>query len=194
VSGISVLRAADRRPQPWKNGGGRTSEVVAYPPKCDIQDFQWRVSMAEVSAPGPFSHFEGIDRTLAVLHGDLELDIGGQGPLRVSHQDDPVAFPGEAVVHGRPISGTVTDLNIMVRRDRWKASIERIDLTNAQHVGNGDQHIIIFCLDDRTELMLDQERITLDRLDAIFLSSQHRMSRNSIQISPGFFIKISPII
>lgn len=33
-------------------------------------DFIWRISMARVEQPGPFSAFPGVDRVLAVLEGE----------------------------------------------------------------------------------------------------------------------------
>ena len=49
-----LLRAAERRAEPWKNGGGVTREVAACGAEVETGDFDWRVSIAEVAAPGPF--------------------------------------------------------------------------------------------------------------------------------------------
>jgi environmental stress-induced protein Ves len=43
---MRVLRAADRIAMPWKNGGGVTREVSAYPPGADMDSFEWRISLA----------------------------------------------------------------------------------------------------------------------------------------------------
>ena len=66
---LTVLRAADHRTMPWKNGGGSTTEIAAAPDGAGIDAFDWRVSMAVVAADGPFSEFPGIDRTLSILDG-----------------------------------------------------------------------------------------------------------------------------
>jgi hypothetical protein len=56
----------DVPPQPWKNGGGTTRELLAWPRPpaggCEL-------SVAEVAADGPFSRFEGVQRWFAVLQG-----------------------------------------------------------------------------------------------------------------------------
>jgi environmental stress-induced protein Ves len=60
------------RTMPWKNGGGTTIEIARSPEPPEgagLDDLDWRVSMARVDGPGPFSRFEGVDRTLAVLDG-----------------------------------------------------------------------------------------------------------------------------
>jgi environmental stress-induced protein Ves len=53
---------------PWKNGGGQTTEI-AVSAGASLADFDWRVSIAEINADGPFSAFAGVDRTLVLLSG-----------------------------------------------------------------------------------------------------------------------------
>ncbi|TIN81446.1 MAG: HutD family protein, partial [Mesorhizobium sp.] len=67
---MRILRAAEYRSMPWKNGGGVTTEIAVSPSGAGLDDFDWRVSMARVELSGPFSQFAGIDRTLAVLEGE----------------------------------------------------------------------------------------------------------------------------
>lgn len=62
---VTVLRAANRRSQPWKNGGGVTREVMTWPPSAGLSEFAWRVSITEVVVAGPFLGFEGGDRRLS---------------------------------------------------------------------------------------------------------------------------------
>jgi environmental stress-induced protein Ves len=124
--GMTVLRAADRRPQPWKNGGGVTSEVIAYPLGCGTHDFDWRVSIAEVTEAGPFSCFEGVDRVLAVLEGELELDIGTGAPIALTRESIPHAFPADVSTYGKPLGCVVKDLNVMCWRGLWSADVFRV--------------------------------------------------------------------
>ena len=80
-----ILRAADHRRMPWKNGRGETVEVAVHPPGAGLDDFGWRVSMAGVTEDGDFSIFPGIDRSLAVLSGTaVDLQIAGQGDHRLT--------------------------------------------------------------------------------------------------------------
>jgi environmental stress-induced protein Ves len=125
---MRVLRAADRAASPWKNGGGITREVAAWPPGAGFDDFHWRVSMAEVRADGPFSVFAGVDRILAVLEGRLALDIEGRGTITLDGATMPAAFPGDAPTVGRVLAGPVTDLNVMSRRGAVRADLTRLDV------------------------------------------------------------------
>lgn len=120
-----LLRAADRVAVPWKNGGGVTREVAAFPPGAGMEDFGWRVSIADVEAAGPFSRFDGIDRILTVLEGSLRLAFAGEADAIVLGPGDRRAFAGDAAVTGTPIGNNVRDLNIMVRRGLWSARIDR---------------------------------------------------------------------
>src|SRR5258706_8972671 len=61
-----LLRVNDIAPAPWRNGGGLTRELLAWP---DRSDWIVRISVAEILASGPFSEFPGVDRWFAVLHG-----------------------------------------------------------------------------------------------------------------------------
>jgi environmental stress-induced protein Ves len=77
------LRAADRTPRPWKNGGGQTTDVAVFPDGAGLDDFDWRVSIARVDGDGPFSIFPGVDRPLdavAVGAGEVAAMAGaGEG-------------------------------------------------------------------------------------------------------------------
>ena len=120
-----ILRAADRRAVPWKNGGGLTREVAAHPPQSGLGNFDWRVSLAGVRRGGPFSSFPGIDRHMAVISGRLELSIPGRGPPSLSSDTAPLSFPGEVAVYGEPHAEPATDPNVMRRRGRFTARLTR---------------------------------------------------------------------
>ncbi len=119
------LPARERSAVPWKNGGGITREVLAHPAGADLSHFDWRVSTAEVRSAGPFSAFTGIDRTLCVLEGELELTDADGTVRRLSGESEPWQFPGELAVEGRPVGKAVTDLNVMTRRARFTARVRR---------------------------------------------------------------------
>ena len=120
-----ILRATDRVPVPWKNGGGLTREVAAHPPQSDLGNFDWRVSLAEIRRGGPFSSFPGVDRHMAVISGRLELAISGRDTLSLSSDTAPLSFPGDVPVCAEPRPGPVTDLNVMTRRGRFVARLTR---------------------------------------------------------------------
>lgn len=120
-----LFRFAALPEKPWKNGGGTTREIAAFPPQASLDDFTWRLSMARVATAGPFSSFAGIDRVLAVLEGTLALD-GPTIAARLDPASEPFAFDGGAPCAGEPLGGDVLDLNAMARRGRCRVAMRRL--------------------------------------------------------------------
>lgn len=129
-----LLRAANHRRMPWKNGLGVTTEMVVEPGGATLQSFDWRLSMARIDAEGQFSSFPNIDRLLMVLEGNLHLAIEGRETIELAAESEAVKFPGElAVVATLPqragvSARPVTDLNLMVRRGRHEPRMRRFEI------------------------------------------------------------------
>ena len=121
---MRLLRASERVAVPWKNGGGITREVMVYPDGAGMADFDWRISIAEVDEAGPFSCFDGVDRSLSILSGRLLLGIADRYVTLA--EGETLAFAGDMKVMGTPLA-PVTDLNVMTRRGRFTAQVERVD-------------------------------------------------------------------
>jgi hypothetical protein len=130
---LSLLPARDRKAAPWKNGGGVTHEVIAWPADADLVTFDWRISLAVVDRDGPFSTFVDVDRQLAVLSGCMVLDIDGR-EFRIDAGGPPVSFAGDVPTAARIVRGPVADLNIMTRRGRIRATLEKLELCGQQTV------------------------------------------------------------
>lgn len=111
--------------QPWKNGAGRTREIAVEPPGAGVDDFDWRLSVAEVGHDAPFSAFPGVDRCIVLLQGAglrLRSDDG-----RIDHRlDRPLQafrFAGETALQASLLAGPTTDFNAMTRRGRWQCAV-----------------------------------------------------------------------
>lgn len=120
---------------PWKNGGGETIEIAAFPEGASLDDFLWRVSMAQVAATGPFSIFPGIERTLSVLEGDgIDLDFTGRGLVRLEGESAPYTFPADIPVGGIVSGAGITDLNVMSRRGKARHFVSRLSLSETRRL------------------------------------------------------------
>jgi len=115
-----IIRNEDLVRAPWKNGGGTTAEVAAFPEGSGFDTFGWRISMADVASDGPFSVFPGIDRTLIVVEGDgIELDV--EGIVYPLNRNSPkLSFSGSDITTGRLLSGPIRALNVMTRRGQFR--------------------------------------------------------------------------
>lgn len=126
MSIATVVRGDAMRVMPWANGGGTTHEVVVFPPGAGLDDFHWRISVAEVSRDGDFSSFIGVDRVLVLIDGDaMQLTVDGVDQHLRRLQ--PVTFRGESSTSCTLAGGPTRDLNVMTRRGRAAAQIELLE-------------------------------------------------------------------
>lgn len=122
------LRAIDRTPQRWKNGGGVTHEIARSP--SGGGDFDWRVSIAIIDGNGDFSRYPGIDRSLVVIEGRGVL-LHRNGVVTSQTIDGPpLVFDGDEPIFAETIAGPTRDLNVMTRRACCRHAITRLDLTD----------------------------------------------------------------
>jgi uncharacterized protein len=121
---MRILRAEDYRVMPWKNGQGATREIAVHPEGASLDNFMWRVSLAQVNAPGPFSLFRDCDRILCVVRGGpLYLSVAKAQPVRLEI-DTPFYFAADVETEATALEDGVLDFNVMVRRGHYRASIE----------------------------------------------------------------------
>ncbi len=143
---MQIFRAHEHKTTRWKNGGGSTTQIAVFPAGASLDNFDWRVSMARIETDGPFSIFAGIDRTLAILEGDgLRLTIGDD-PIRIVGRDsEPVCFRADIAARAERIGGEVTDLNVMVRRGRWRHRVRRILCRAPQPLSVSGEIVLLLC-------------------------------------------------
>lgn len=106
---LSVLSWDDLKPVPWKNGGGVTREVARAE---NESGWLWRLSVADMGADGPFSHFAGMTRILTVIEG-AGIDLVTPEGVLAARPDLPISFSGEMPVEGRLCAGPIRDLNVI---------------------------------------------------------------------------------
>ena len=109
---LCSVALGDVAPQLWRNGGGRTRELLAWPPAAD---WRLRISVADIDADGPFSAFDGVRRWFAVVDG-AGVALGFTDGERICRRGDaPLAFDGAAAPACRLLDGPTRDLNLMTR-------------------------------------------------------------------------------
>lgn len=140
-------------PMPWKNGGGTTRELVAWP---QADNWLWRMSVAEIAKSGPFSRFEGVQRWFAVLSGaGAILSTDGQS-RKVTPSCQPLCFDGGLATECELIDGATQDFNLMVRQANVKARM-------THHRGpfgliiESSNTVAIFIMDTRASVQFESE-------------------------------------
>ena len=139
---------AELTPMPWKNGGGTTREIAAWPPAAGLDAFDWRLSIADIAADGPFSAFPGIDRQIVLLDGDgVRLRArDGSFDHRLATVGEPFAFAGEATVEATLLGGPTRDFNVMTRRGRCRACVASTGAAIAHTDAQRDTTVVLYVL------------------------------------------------
>lgn len=111
-------------PQPWRNGGGTTHELLAWPPGAPA--WRVRVSVARIDADGPFSRFDGIQRWFTVLDGAGVVLLRPGGPMPLTLTSEPLGFDGGEAPGCQLIAGPTRDLNLMAPASAGAARMARV--------------------------------------------------------------------
>ncbi len=124
-----ILSATGYRRMRWKNGAGWTSEILQVhgSDDRDTNDWDWRLSIAEIEADAPFSAFPGVERELVLLSGNglrLRFDHDGAGGVHeLLPPHDKLRFSGDRPAFGELIDGPTRDFNLMWKRDSCNAQL-----------------------------------------------------------------------
>jgi environmental stress-induced protein Ves len=147
-----ILRESSYVTVPWKNGGGVTREILRSPPESTA--FDWRLSLATIDSPGPFSAFEGYHRTLVLVRGaGVELNFAQHGSSRLNSVGQTVSFDGAWQTSCTLLDGPSTDLNLMVSQERAQSASRAFQLTAAESIQTADwSQILVCCLSGQIRL------------------------------------------
>lgn len=134
-AGSRVVPSHEYRRTRWRNGAGWTREIHAEPASgtdAGAHDWDWRLSIAEITADAPFSRFPGVDRELVLLAGDgLRLRFDDGEAIELLPPYGHARFAGERGLTGELLAGPTRDFNLMWRRDRFEAELWRRPLVGA---------------------------------------------------------------
>jgi environmental stress-induced protein Ves len=193
---VQIIRKASFTAAPWKNGGGITHEAIRVPASGD--SFRWRVSVAYIDSPGPFSDFAAYNRKMVLLRGSgLLLKFAGGEQKFLRRMGELAEFDGAVSTYCELLNGPCVDLNLMVSKDaRAEARVERVIDGLAVRVSPFES-ALIFSIED--PLLLESDTGETQRLEpwdlAVFSHSGGRVSKlrtgNLSAPSAVFFATIS---
>ncbi|MFJ5259807.1 HutD family protein [Streptomyces sp. NPDC088387] len=166
---VVLLHWADYHRVLWKNGFGSTREVASALVGRG-QEFDWRVSVADLGDQGPFSVFPGVDRVITVIDGPGVSLIDAEKEHRLSPLA-PFAFSGDRAVSCRLPGGPARAVNVMTRRGRATASAKVVDV-QGRHDASVDPEETLLMLPLSGQLTLEHGEsgvVPLARLDAVRL-------------------------
>lgn len=153
---IRRFEPSDYIRMPWKNGLGFTTELAISPPGANLTSaFHWRLSIAELSASGPFSRMDGIERTIIQIEGaPMRLTHAGHGEHQLNLLE-PYTFQGEWDTHGH-LGGAARDFNVMVARAtvRAQVSVQRLRAGAELALHSKADEVALYCLNGTVVLSL----------------------------------------
>jgi environmental stress-induced protein Ves len=164
-SPFPVVRRADGRVMPWKNGGGSTLELTREPGALPDDPPALRVSIADLTADGPFSSFPHVDRVILLLEGPGVRLRFPERDVTLDRQGEPFAFPGEAPCHCTLLAAAsgpalVRDLNLMVDRRRHHLAARAVADEAFEPPPEGARHLVV-ALDPHVALHTPDGEVTL---------------------------------
>ncbi len=108
---------------PWKNGLGHTTEL-AISHGGNLEQFDWRLSIATVTNTGEFSNFAGYQRNLILIEGEgINLLHDNEKLDELNNLLDIAHFDGGSKTYGTLMNGTIKDFNIMTDRLTFNAQV-----------------------------------------------------------------------
>jgi environmental stress-induced protein Ves len=157
----NIISPDQYRSVAWKNGKGRTQELVFGGSSVDI--FDWRLSMAPVISSGEFSDFKQYDRTLILINGNgltLDHDSGQRDSL--NQRFDLAHFDGGWRTNATLHDGDILDFNVMTRRHKCRSKVTVLDDSKSQALSVSVGRLLIYSVEtDISILSPDSSAITL---------------------------------
>lgn len=125
---VRIVALEDCPAKPWKNGGGLTHDLLAWPAAAD---WRCRLSVAEVGRAGPFSPYPGVERWFTVVQGAGVLLAFGDAGRRLTVESEPLAFDGGEPPGCELLGGPTLDLNLMVQAGAGRGHVARAQAGSA---------------------------------------------------------------
>jgi environmental stress-induced protein Ves len=144
---------------PWKNGKGKTVQLVIHPENSIFfeENFDWRMSLATISETSAFSIFEGYDRVLTKIHGDSMTLIQQNKSPQNLELNTAFYFTGEekveCVLHGKE----ATDLNAMIKREYGRLEMQFLSCIDSQKSQISTHADFIFLFVSKGEFEISHE-------------------------------------
>lgn len=163
----------------WKNGLGFTYEI-ARSPQDDVDDFDWRISMADVDTDSEFSFFKDKQRIISVLSGTgMHLSLK-QNMLAEPNEVHVLsrtlfAFDGEQSVYCRLLNGPIRDLNLIYRKDRVRPRVQWLKGEAVQTILSSAPMLFIFNMAEAAVIEIAQKKYHLAALDCLKISNADQM-------------------
>ncbi|MCD6025949.1 MAG: HutD-family protein [Solimicrobium sp.] len=174
-SSVKKRTLSDYRSMPWKNGAGTTVEIAVFPAQAKLDNFDWRVSRAQVVSDGDFSRFFGVDRSLALLHGVAVQLTTDDVVLQVNGENNIATFSGDAMTHAELMDGAIEDLNVMSRRSNCSHLLTHWEGEGTWQFPSNT--VLLYCAQGSGKVLTENVTLDLQKDESVQFSSEHEASK-----------------
>ena len=135
------------------------------PPGADA--YRWRVSIAHIDRPGPFSEFAGYQRIMVLLEGSgAALAFADGRHIELRRVGDMAEFDGAAAVQCALIDGKCTDLNLIAANSLGDLHAAVEPLRGRRKVPRREGHsTVLLGVDAPLSIDVGKDRAVLGRWD-----------------------------
>ena len=174
--------AASYHPMPRKNGRGITREILRFPENSD--NFDFRLSIAEVSQPGDFSFFNGYHRVLSILNGEgISLLIENERTKTLKKQEI-FNFSGDLSIYSNLLDGPVTDFNLIYNPEKFDIRFQWLETgKNSNTILTSALHTFIFSNKNLCKVIVNKIEKELNPEDTLWITKEENDRGNDISIT-----------
>lgn len=176
-----ILKTDSYKIMPWKNGLGKTIEILIDPSTSNTNDpFNWRISVATIAASGPFSQFGDYNRVIVPIRGGgISLSHHVQNAPKASSAKTlepltPYYFDGAHATHCELQAGPAQDFNVIVGKKWGKATVTCREAASSEPISIASQAdtVILYCVDNPLLIGLPNKEVSLDSEETLVLRKQ----------------------
>lgn len=178
------LTSADYVRQPWRNGGGTTTELA----RDGVADrWLWRLSVADVDRSGPFSDFTGYRRIITLLEGSgMTLSFDGAPPVVLDRRHRPFAFDGGMRTECTLLDGPIRDMNLIVDDAQAEASLDvRVLEREACWRIESSASALLHAIAGRFDVAIDTHRVALAPGDTLRIDDGTASTISALALDPS---------
>lgn len=136
----TIVHLGNSTKRKWAHGevreiaAGRMGDNAGLLPAAG-STWDWRLSVASIERAGEFTPYDGFDRTLTLISGEL-LELTIDGSVQAVESLRPLRFSGASVVSAALPRGEVLALNLITRTGAARGNVRMVELSKKR-----DQHL-----------------------------------------------------